>query len=328
MRLRKVPEKEERMNNYLVFDWGGTFLKYAIIDKKANILEKDKVPTPQPTKDNEADRKVFFAAIDEIVAGYKESVDGIAVSMPGMIDIKRGYTMTAGWLRYLTGMYLVDYMSAKYGLRVAIQNDGKCAALAEYWKGNLSDVTNGAVMVLGTSVGGGIIINGQLYSGTHFSAGEYSFMFLDTKKLDSFESTWGSYGTKGLIREVCKITGDDPEKLDGIELFDRANAGEEAVLIGLKNYTDMLAVGLYNLNVLLDFDKIAVGGGISKQPLLMEYIKESIDEFDRNNILRGVDDYIPKPNVVVTRFNNDANLIGALFNYNSIYKEFGRFRKK
>ena len=90
------------------------------------------------------------------------------------------------------------------------------------------------------------------------------------------------------------------------------------MLRGLKNYTDILAVGLYNLNVLLDFDKIAVGGGISKQPLLMEYIKESVDEFDRNNILRGLDDYIPKPNVVVTKFNNDANLIGALFNYNSI----------
>ncbi|MBQ9609817.1 MAG: ROK family protein [Lachnospiraceae bacterium] len=315
------------MNNYLVFDWGGTFLKYAIIDKKANIIEKDKVPTPQPTNDNEADRKVFFGVIDEIVAKYKDGVDGIAISMPGMIDIRRGYTMTAGWLRYLTGMYLVDYMSARYGLRVAVQNDGKCAALAEYWKGSLSDVKNGAVMVLGTAVGGGIIIDGKLYSGTHFSAGEYSFMFLNAKDKE-FDSTWGYYGAKGLIKEVAKITGDDPEKLDGIELFERANAGEEGVLKGLKNYTDVMAVSLYNLNVLFDFDKIAIGGGISKQPLLLEYIQESIKEFDSKNPLRAFDDYVPQPNVVVTKFNNDANLIGALFNYNSIYKEFGRFRKK
>ena len=156
------------MNNYLVFDWGGTFLKYAIIDKKANIIEKNKVPTPQPTGDNDSDRKKFFEVIDGIVEKYKETVDGIAISMPGMIDIRRGYTMTAGWITYLTGMYLVEYMSARYGLRVAVQNDGKCAALAEYWKGSLSDVTNGAVMVLGTAVGGGIIIDGKLYSGTHF----------------------------------------------------------------------------------------------------------------------------------------------------------------
>ncbi|MBQ8914296.1 MAG: ROK family protein [Lachnospiraceae bacterium] len=316
------------MNNYLVFDWGGTFLKYAVVDKKANIIEKDKVPTPQPTDNNEADRKDFFNVIDDIVAGYKESVDGIAISMPGMIDISRGYTMTAGWLKYLTGMYLVDYMSTRYGLRVAVQNDGKCAALAEYWKGSLSDVKNGAVMVLGTAVGGGIIINGQLYSGRHFSAGEYSFMFLDAHNRGVFESTWGNYGAKGLIREVCEITGDNPEILDGIELFKRADDGEEGVLKGLKNYTDILAVSLYNLNVLLDLDKIAVGGGISQQPLLMEYIKNSIDEFDCYNPLRKYDDYIPKPNVVVTKFNNDANLIGALYNYNSIYKEFGRFRKK
>lgn len=316
------------MNNYLVFDWGGTYLKYAVIDKKANILEKGKVPTPQPTNDNEKDRKDFFKVIDEIVAGYKERVDGIAISMPGMIDINRGYTRTAGWLRYLAGMYLVDYMSTRYGLRVAVQNDGKCAALAEYWKGSLSDVKNGAVMVLGTAVGGGIIINGSLYSGSHYSAGEYSFMILDISNRDKFESTWGYYGAKGLIKEVCKITGDDPEVLDGIELFERANSGEEKVLRGLKNYTDILAIGMYNLNILLDLDKIAVGGGISQQPLLMEYIKSSLDEFGKDNIFNDIDDYVPMPNVVVTKFNNDANLIGALFNYNSIYKEFGRFRKK
>ncbi len=316
------------MNNYLVFDWGGTFLKYAIIDKKANIIDKDKVPTPQPTGDNEKDRKDFFEVIDDIVSEYKEGVDGIAVSMPGMIDLNRGYTMTAGWLKYLTGMYLVDYMSTRYGLRVAVQNDGKCAALAEYWKGSLKDVVNGAVMVLGTSVGGGIIIDKKLYSGRRFSAGEYSFMVLDSSNKYEFESTWGSYGTKGLIREVCKITGDDPLVLDGVELFKRANEGDEGILKGLKNYTDILAIGLYNLNVLLDLDKIAVGGGISKQPLLMEYIKNSIDEYDSSSPLRQFDTYIPKPNVVVTKYNNDANLIGALFNYNSIYKEFGRFRKK
>ena len=315
------------MNNYLVFDWGGTFLKYAVIDKKANIIEKDKVPTPQPTDNNEADRKAFFGVIDEIVEKYKDGVDGIAISMPGMIDIRRGYTMTAGWIKYLAGMYLVDYMSARYGLRVAVQNDGKCAALAEYWKGSLSDVKNGAVMVLGTAIGGGIIIDGKLYSGTHFSAGEYSFMFLDAKARE-FDSTWGYYGAKGLIKEVCKITGDDPEKLDGVELFERANVGEEGVLEGLKNYTDVLAVSMYNLNVLFDFDKIAIGGGISKQPLLMEYIQESLKAFDNRNPLRAFDDYVPQPNVVVTKFNNDANLIGALFNYNSLYKEFGRFRKK
>ena len=321
-------------NKYLVFDWGGTFLKYAILDKKANILEKDKVPTPQPTDDAAGDRKLFFEVIDEIVFKYKDDINGIAISMPGMIDINRGYTMTAGWLTYLTGMYLVDYMSTRYGLRVAIQNDGKSAALAEYWKGSLKDVRNGAVMVLGTSVGGGIIIDGKLYSGTHFSAGEYSFMFLDAKNRkwdnlrENFELTWGAFGTRGLIREVCRLTGDDPEKLDGVELFERAEQGEEKVLEGLKRFTDVTAAGLYNLNVLFDFDKIAVGGGISKQPLLMEYIHKSIDEFADNNPLRQFDNYVPMPNVVVTKFNNDANLIGALFHYNSLYKEFGRFRKK
>ena len=301
------------MEKYLVFDWGGTFLKYALMDENADIIEKDKVPSPQP---DDSTKEMFMELLDSIISKYIDDIKGIAISMPGMIDKKNGYCITAGWLTYLAGSYLVDELSDKYGVPVSVENDGKCAALAEYWKGSLSDVDNGAVFVLGTAVGGGIIINGRLYTGNHYSAGEYSYMCMKTENTDDFYSYLGySGGSKALIRYVAEFTGENPEDLDGVKVFERANKGEEAVLKGLKKYTDILAIGLYNINVMLDFDKIAIGGGISKQPLLLEYIQKSIDEFHDQNPNGPKEEYKPKPYVVVAKFYNDANLIGALFNY-------------
>ena len=65
-----------------------------------------------------------------------------------------------------------NYLKDNIDVNVTIENDGKCAALAELWCGELSNVENGAVVVLGTGIGGGIIINGKLHKGSHFSAGE------------------------------------------------------------------------------------------------------------------------------------------------------------
>ncbi|MBO7703171.1 MAG: ROK family protein, partial [Solobacterium sp.] len=70
------------MRRYLVFDWGGTYFKYAVMDEKTKVLEKSKVPSPPGTSDQEH----LYALIDPIVETYREEIEGIAVSMPGMLD--------------------------------------------------------------------------------------------------------------------------------------------------------------------------------------------------------------------------------------------------
>lgn len=301
------------MENYLVFDGGGTFTKYALMDENAVILEKDKVPTPGY---RDHDKEDFYRVLDGIVENYRDRVAGIAMSLPGMLDSRAGYCVTAGYLAYLKESPVAEELRERYGLPVTIENDGKCAALAEFWQGSLKGCKNGAVVVLGSGVGGGLILNGALYRGSHFSAGEYSYVCADGNRSRELDGYWGiAGGAPGLAKAVAKYTGNDWQEYDGVKIFRQANAGDPQVLKGLRDFTDSTALQIYNLNILLDLDCVAVGGGISQQPLLLEYLQESMDAIVEQNPIKMISPHIPKPKLATCRFYNDANLIGALYHY-------------
>lgn len=301
------------MKNYLVMDGGGTFIKYALMDKNAVILDKDKVPTPDYENHTKED---FYQVLDGIVEKYEDQISGIAISMPGMLDSVRGYARTAGFLNYLADTPVAEELTRRYGFFVTIENDGKCAALAELWKGSLKDCVNGAVVVLGTGVAGGIILDRKLYRGRRFTAGEYSYICTDDRKSMETDSYWGiSGGVPGLARAVARYTGEDWTKYDGISIFKLANAGDPEVLKGLKDFTDALAVQIYNLNIFMDLDVIAIGGGISQQPLLHQYLEQSMKNLIENHPIRKIAPYIPEPKITNCHYYNDANLIGALYHF-------------
>ena len=128
------------MSRYLVFDWGGTFMKYALMNEEADILEKGKVKSPGKKDTVES----FFAVIDKIVEKYP-GIDGIAISSPGIINSTQGVIDVVGVFPYLQKLPLTQMFQERYGVPASVENDGKAAALAEVWKGNLSDVRDGAV---------------------------------------------------------------------------------------------------------------------------------------------------------------------------------------
>ena len=297
------------MKEYLVFDWGGTFLKYALMNEETDILEQGKIPSPTK-KDT---REIFFAAIDPIIRKYRDRVSGIAVSAPGIIDGYTGTVRTAGAFPYLSGCALKEELEAKYGLPAAVENDARCAALAEYWKGNLAGCTSGAVMIIGTAIGGGIILDGQLRRGPHFSAGEYSGVCTNILNPSDDTNYWGSLGAKGLLRMYAEAMETDPAELTGEAFFERVNIGEALALEVLDEYTGRLAWQLFSLNLLLDLDKICIGGGISRQPMLLKSLQRSVEKIKsiHPDLVQGT--ALPLPKTDVCRFFNEANLIGALY---------------
>lgn len=298
---------------YLVFDAGGTFTKYALMNEKTDILERGKFMTPDYTTGT---KEAFISMINEVIERYKDRSEGIAISMPGMLDSDAGYCVTAGYLAYLCGTPLAEMLSKRHKIPVTIENDGKCAALAEFWKGSLKGCTNGAVLVLGSGVGGGLIIDKKLYKGRRQTAGEFSYVAVEENQRYELDGYWGmKSGFQGFAKRVAFYTGEDWEKYDGLQLFQRAATGDEKVLKGLKDFTDSLALQVCNLNMLLDLDVVAVGGGISCQPLLHEYLQNSIDEYLGNHPMRFLSPYIPKPVITNCKFYNDANLIGALYHF-------------
>ncbi len=289
-----------------VFDLGGTFIKAAMMNEKAEILERWKTPSPT------ADWESLAGALDEYVRRHIHEAEGIAISMPGRIDRERGIAHTGGSFQFICDLPVASILEEKYHLPVSVDNDGKCAANAENWLGALKDAANGLVYVIGTGIGGGIVLNHQVVRGGHFAAGELSCPMLDmAEKTTLGNSVAAHLGTGALLRGYQTESG-SKEEIDGIEFFRRAGEGDEAARNVLRKFCRLTANYLYMLQAVLDVERVAVGGGISAQPLLFEVLNEELDR-----AFSGWDFPIPciRPELVRCQYGNDANLIGALKNF-------------
>ncbi len=101
--------------------------------------------------------------------------------------------------------------------------------------------------------------------------------------------------------------GLDPDGVDGIQVFDAVNAGEAEALDCLQRFTREIAVQIFNIQTVLDVERFAIGGGISAQPVFIDYIKSNL-----KTLYMECPYYVPQAEVVSCKFQNDANLIGAL----------------
>ena len=156
----------------MVFDVGGTGIKYSVMDEQLNRTDTGSTPTPADSQEH------FLNTLREIYLPHKDEVDGIALSLPGFIDAERGVVKGGGApsLAYNVGTPVGPRLAEACGCRVWIENDGKAAAIAELERGVLKGCRNAAVFIIGTGVGGGLIIDGKLVRGRDCTAGEYSFM--------------------------------------------------------------------------------------------------------------------------------------------------------
>lgn len=291
---------------YLVLDIGGSSIKYALMNRESEFLEKGKVKTPKDSLET------FVEVIGEIYDIYKDEIEGIAISMPGRIDSDRGYTFTGGALTYNDKRDMVDILKKRCPVSITIENDGKCAALAEASLGNLSDCNDGIVVILGTGIGGGIIKDKKLHKGANFIAGEFSAIITNSStKKNPMESMWArTCGVNALIREVALVKNISEEEINGEKVFEYANLGDKDVLNVLDEYCYRIAVQLFNLQYIYNPEKIAIGGGISAQNILIEYIQKNI-----HKLASKIPVDFPAPTVVACKYRNDSNLIGALQNF-------------
>ena len=228
---------------YLAIDVGGTFIKYAVITENCSILEKDKTPTKQDSLE------IFIQSLTDIcdrIKGQYE-IEGIALSMPGIIDSKKGFMYTGGSLFCISNVNIVEILEKKVGIPVTVENDAKCAALAEIWQGSLKDCQNAIVVVCGTAVGGAVIVNREIVSGKNFMAGEFNYVITDSK--DDYKmsnSLAETAGAQALLNSVSVETGIPVEELNGEKAFSLANQGNDKALAGIRNHAKKLAIHIHN----------------------------------------------------------------------------------
>ncbi|MFV0254546.1 MAG: ROK family protein [Erysipelotrichaceae bacterium] len=292
----------------LVIDVGASAIKYALMDNEANIYQKGQKPTPKDTLDN------FLAVIKSLYQQFQFEIDGIAFSVPGTIDSNLGQIYAPGGLGYNENINLADKIGEFTNLPVSLENDGKSAALAELWKGNLKDCQDGIVIVVGSGLGGGIIKDGKLIKGQHFFAGEFSFI-KQNDQADFFGNVWASRAsTTALINYTAANKGINDINFDGRKVFEWISSGDQQATLALKMVAKNLALGIYNLQCILDPTKVLIGGGISKQPLLLKEINQELDL-----IYHNIPFDIPKPELDNCFFHNDSNLVGALYRFLQLY---------
>ncbi len=294
---------------YLVLDIGGTYIKYAIIDGEAQFIMQDKFRAD--TSSEEA-MLTSLHLLKEEVSEY--DYDGVAVSMPGRIDTKRGWAHTGGAFSWLSEYPAAEKYGAVFGKPCTIANDGKCAALAESWAGSLADVDSGCVIVLGTGIGGGIVLNNKVWMGCSGGAGELSWLganFDGLRDLEAFPhhmaDVWcGRISSATITGKFAKAKGSS--KPSGVVLFDAYEAGDPDAVAIIEEYAVQAAAGIFSLQCVLDLPRYAIGGGISARPEATSVIRDKLNEI--YDTKRGIP--FSRPEVVTCKFGNEANLIGAL----------------
>lgn len=295
------------MRKVLTIDVGGTFTKYAIMTgvRSFKFVTKDKIPTEKTSHEK------FLLSLTNLFKA-NDDVEGIALSMPGLIDTQRGICISSGALNFSNGHCMVEELQGMCGdIPVTIENDANCAALAEVQSGSLTDVNNAFVLVFGTSVGGAFICNRKIYHGAHFCAGEIAPTLQNVDSIIDHKNDYHYALSAVVFQENCaKILGLPPEEVTGEMIFDLINNNDDEMLDALYQYAQRIAVKIFNLQMLFDPERFALGGGISEQQSFIDAIQDKLDEICKNAL-----PYLPRPEVVACKHHNDANLLGALYHY-------------
>ena len=281
--------------NILAIDIGGTMIKYGLVSSDGKILSTNKIKTEASKGLNN-----ILNIIDNIFKGYKENNPvGIAVSGTGQINgmigkVIGGNPIIPNWI----GTNLVKILEEKYNLPAVLENDVNCVALGEKWIGAGKDLSNFICLTIGTGIGGGIILNNQLFRGENFVAGEFGHTLIKKGEFEQFAST------TALIRLVKEKTG---KILNGKEIFDLEKKEiveyQEVISEWIENLTDGLSSIVYCFNPA----NIILGGGVIGQgEALINRIKNSL--FKKIGL-----QFKEKLNIIQAKLGNNAGMIGASY---------------
>lgn len=287
-------------NNLFSIDIGGTDIKYGVVTPENDIISSGRIPTPYETPEH------LVNLLIQLASQFTKQVRGIAVSLPGSPCGETGVVQRGGALKYLRSFPLGQSLHKASGLPATLENDGRCAALGEYCAGALQNTHCGVMLVIGTSLGGGILLDGEILDGFQSFAGRFSHLLVEDSagNLVRVGDLIGKEGLRRAVIQACHLPENTP--LTGFDIFERINSGDPAAQKGLDNFCLTIALLISNLQVILDPDRIVLGGGISAQPALLESVQRQLTKLSGASPISR-----PVSNVALSPLGNHANLLGA-----------------
>jgi len=257
----------------LVFavDLGGTHLRVALVDDNGRILKQTKQETPKGESAESVVATLVSAAQNWDT--YKQAVVATSIMVPGAVDRDKAVVLQAPNLPSLVNYPLKAELQKRLGWPVFLENDANAAAVGEMWLGAARGCSDVVSVTLGTGVGGGVILDGKLWRGSHGSAGEIGHTTVDP--FSGLKCKCGNIGclelfasATAIVRMTRETISSFPEtslKSDGLtaeKVYDAGQKGDELALAVFKRMGVYLGIGLANLINLIDPQIIVITGGV------------------------------------------------------------------
>ena len=291
----------------LGIDIGGTFIKYALVDKKYNIKEKWKVKSIKfDTKDD---------LYDYICSNIKDinQADVIGVSAPGLIDEESNVkSYAAENVLIMYGTNINNEIMKRVNKKVVSINDAKSAGLCEFKIGYAQGSKSSAFLILGTGTGGCLCDQNGVIYGTDAFAGEFHnipFMNYKTNQIDKM----GDYASMTALINIYNDKVDkDVEVEYGYEVCNKYLNGDEMAKIAVEEWIDNIVTQLIAITVTYNPEVICIGGGISEEDWFIDKLRKRYKE----NCIKYLELDFITTKIERCKYNNDSNILGAIINAN------------
>lgn len=292
-------------------DFGGTSVKLAVVSGETILTEIHRIPTQDFANPDELIGRI--AGVIEAVRRGHPGVAAVGVGVPGAVNFATGMTYNLTNVNGWSAVPLRDILAEKTGLPCVIENDANCMAYAEWTYGAARGCTNAVCVTLGTGVGGGLILNGDLYRGSSYAAGEIGQMSID------LDGVPGPYGNTGALeryignRQIVEMaenryreTGRPvPADLSPELLAALARSGDPVAAAVWSEVARALGFCLMSVVYLLNPEAIVIGGGVSEAgDLLFDPLREVL-----KHSLTG--ECFEHLQLVPAKFGNTAGILGS-----------------
>lgn len=296
---------------YIAIDIGGTQTKVGLVTAEGEILSRHLQKTPKGQY--EALKETLIEVINwglQEAARLGKTVKGLAFSLPCATDHLTAQSLSEGALIYIKHENPAKDMGELFNLPYSAENDGNCAALAEVWLGGAKEVSNMALVVCGTGIGGAVVIDRKIQHGKRNCAGEFGMIITGFDEAGQIVS-WSLNGsTFALVKDYATRKGVAVEAVDGKMVFDLADGGDPLATQCVNRFYDHFVIGLHSLQHVYDPELILIGGGISSRKRLIEDLEAAMDR-----LYADYTEVLTRPEIQVCHFEADANLIGAVYHH-------------
>ncbi|MEK5030857.1 ROK family protein [Paenibacillus sp. FSL R7-0302] len=304
-------------------DVGGTKTLLCLTDEEGTVLEQYKVET-QLSREPEVFFRWLFAELEQLCkrnGTALSSLQGVGIGFPGVMNERTGTLTSAPALNWPATMDIRPVIAAYYPGLVVLDNDVNMAAMGEYAAGSAAGSEHFIMITVGTGVGSALFLNGQLYRGASFAAGEIGYLIVEPGAVhaaaDPEYSEFGPFemevsGTGIGAKAAARLHGNNSSSLirelaqgDAVRaehVFAAAQRQDETALALLDHAYEQMAAAVKNIAITLDLELVILGGGVvEKNP---GYVQE---------VAARVSRYTPEQSLLIRQavLGNQAGAIGA-----------------